>query len=196
MANVICRLPASDFMGLGLLFGDSIVDNAFKDAPASANLISGGRLIASQAVSGHRISQQQAAWDISPHRGKREITWGVVQVGVNDCIDGTASATIIAAHAALVASILASLPWIRLVVSWIAPARTYSGLSAGDYAILQDVNAALVAPAGGALASSHYAAMSTVSLGTLDAAYDPGDHLHPNSAGMQVMTDAWRAAIG
>lgn len=194
----MCRPPGSSFLGLGLLFGDSIVANVFADAPSVVTLTAGGLLVANQAVSGHTISQQETAWNSNYLKGRRECTWGIVQVGINDIINGVSLATMTAAHTALVNNIITANPLMKLILSLCAPARTAAAMSGAEFIVWGGFNAYLLAyPTAetNIVINSGATAALDDGTGALNAGDDSGDHLHPNATGSGKQSTSWRASL-
>lgn len=194
MPNVTCQLPAARFKGLMLLIGDSLFDNMFLDATARATWESGGKLLASQAVSGHTIAQQLTAWNANKLKGRRECTVVVFEPGINDIIAGTAAATVLADQASFRASIRAANPYALIIQTVLTPARTYSGMSAGDYTNWQTVTAAqrLISETDVMVLE-----LPEFNDGTdaMHATYNFGDGLHLNALGSQLYATRGRALV-
>src|SRR5262245_58341229 len=115
MPNVVCRAPAARFKGLQLLIGNSLYANMFVEPTAKASFEAGGRLLASQAVSGETIAQQLTRWNANPLKGRRELTVVCFEIGINDIIAGTAAATVLADQASFRANIRAANPFALIV---------------------------------------------------------------------------------
>ena len=187
--------PSPTFRGLGLLIGDSIAANLFNDATSKATLEASNRLVATQAVSGETISQQLTRWNANVLKGRRELTWVVLEVQVNDIIAGTAAATILADLAAFRANITAANPFCKVVQTLPTPCRAYSGMSAGDYTIWQAVVAGLLTVVETNVVVCPAIATLNDGSDNLAASRNSGDGLHPNATGSQDQATAWRAAL-
>jgi lysophospholipase L1-like esterase len=194
MPTVVCSQPAARFKGLILLVGNSIFDNMFLNATARATWESGGKLLASQAVSGHTISQQLTAWNANKLKGRRECTVVVFEPGINDIIAGTAAATVLADQASFRANIRAANQDALIVQTVLTPARTYSGMSAGDKA-----NWDTVVAAQRLISETNVLVLEVPEFddgtGAMSATYDFGDGLHLNTLGSQLYATRGRALV-
>lgn len=191
------QLPSPNFVGLGDLIGDSIVDNAFQQASCQAKLNAGNRITASQAVSGNTIAQQTTLWNASYLKGRRENTWDVIQVGINSIRGGLDADTVWNQLVALVTNIYTANPFAYLLVCQMLPAKSSSGFSAAMQTIYLDVNdriAGLVVPKGKICTAAAIGMTDSVT-GEMKTIYSSGDKLHPNAVGSDFMVDCWRADL-
>jgi len=96
------------------------------------------RGIVSMADSGYTINQQRDVWLASEQRGRSDIQWVYLQLGINDITAGRSEAQMSADLTALITDINTENPSAQVFLAPMTPARTI--YSAGQYAIWQAVN--------------------------------------------------------
>lgn len=181
--------------------GDSTVA-AYSGWPSVLSRTGSARSPVNVAVPGHAIAQQLSAWNaltVDPGR----VGWVVVQIGLNDMdpVSGT-TAGVIAALQNLVNAVRAKIGAAPLFVAKMLPARkrfiNIFGATNGPLAYQRwlDVNAAVASTITGVDGRiTMHEPLLNDGAGNLAAAYDTGDGIHPNTAGRQIMADAWVAAL-
>ncbi len=156
------------------------------------------------AVPGHTIAQQKAVWLALSDADRASFQCVIVQIGLNDLSNVTTTSASIAGIQDLITTITASAP--NVIVSQMTPVKQrmidmYGGVDGLiAYQKWLDINEAI--GGGGATpitgvsgrVTAHVATLND-GAGNLAAAYDTGDHVHPNNAGRQVNAAAWQAAI-
>lgn len=160
-----------------------------------------GRLI---AVPAHTIAQQKTAW--SARADKATFEKVVVQVGLNDMNPAEAASVAIARLQDLIDTINADVTvpvYIAQMIPckqrWIDYYGAVNGLIAQQKWV--DMNEAIAGNGATPITgvdgriTTHVALMDDGS-GNLAAAYDTGDHIHPNNLGRAVNAAAWMGVIG
>jgi lysophospholipase L1-like esterase len=161
--------------------------------------------VISQALSGSTITGEQGAFDASVYKGSPHIRAIIIQVGINDILQGASTATFVSRYQALVNDVAAAFPGIPIVGVKLSPCRTYLDLNdPGQYAQWLLVNIAIGGGGGtpitglAAVTSSHVTTMNDGS-DHLAAAYClPGsfnDGLHPGQLGRKTIGLAIRASL-
>ncbi len=188
------RLPA-EFV----LLGDSIVAQ-YTDAIDSGSAIytvAEARTragVANQAIVGNRIADQKTKYNASAYKGAASVTAFVIQLGINNVLDGDSAATIEAALQDLVTTIHAGNPLARILLCQMIPA--HSSLSAPQYAVWQAVNAWIISGT-----PTNVDLAVTANRTNLDDGSDSiqliyrYDGIHPNIYGRQREAAGWRAGL-
>lgn len=199
-----------------VLIGDSIVE---WPAHPTHMMLSGAGIyttaeaavrpgIVTLARGGETIQQQQTRYDASYVKGASYVTAIVNQVGINNILNGDSAVTIEGLLQGLINDERTGNPSAKLVLAEITPAR--SGLTAGQYAVWQAVNAWIT---GGAPVNTD--AICTANSTNLNDGSDnlkawmnSGDGIHPYDNGRGVhlpysiaignqanMADGWRGSL-
>jgi lysophospholipase L1-like esterase len=214
--NADARVNLSNWMGAkqgrnlvllldhGAALGDSTVA-AYNGSNAITDYFTTPQTLAMLAVPAHTIVQQKTQW--TGFANKARTKWAVVQVGLNDLVPAEAASVAIARLQDLVTTIKqqSSLKT-KVLIAKMTPARqrmidlygATDGLVA--YQKWLDMNAAIagtgptpIAGVAGRI-TTHTDDMND-GAGNLAAAYDTGDHVHPNNAGRQIDGLAWNAGL-
>lgn len=162
-----------------------------------------GKVINAIAAAGHEVIDQYNLWLASESRGDPRVRWVFVQCGINNILHGTyTAAQIIAQMATLIGDIQTQNPDADIYLAKMDPAKFRLDIVTGTggpnrYTQWVDVNAGY--------AAAHPAIwLTTISdalndgADNLDAAYDSGDGLHPNTTGDAIAVDdlkAWAVAL-
>jgi lysophospholipase L1-like esterase len=153
------------------------------------------------AVPGDTIAQQKADWNSLPVNSLGT-AWVVLQVGLNDLNPSVGTtASKIAEIQDLVDTIKADIGSKPLYVAKMLPCKqrlvdVYGANAALSQQRWVDMNEAIAGNGSSPITGvqgrivSHVPLMDD-GLGNLKAVYDLGDHIHPNTAGRQVMATAW-----
>lgn len=156
---------------------------------------------------GNTIAQQRAEWVATYSVTKLAQKAVFVQVGLNDVAASGTAATRIAALQSFINLIRSEVSLTcKIYVSKMTPCRqrwidVYGAVN-GPIAqsMWADMNDAIAGTGPTPITgvdgriTSHVPLMDDGS-GNLAAAYDTGDHIHPNTAGRQINADAWRAQL-
>lgn len=159
------------------------------------------------ASSGDSIADQKAVWQALSSGVKTGQDAVFIQASLNDVGYTEAASAVIARLQDLVDTVLSDVPeTCRVYISQMTPCKQrwidLFGSTNGAIAQQQwfDINAAIAGngatPITGVSGriTAHVDPMSDGS-GNLNASYDTGDHIHPNTAGRQINADAWQARI-
>ena len=159
------------------------------------------------ALLGDGIADQKAVWQALSTGVKTGQDAVFIQVGLNDVGYTEAASAVIARLQDLVDTVLSDVSeTCKVYISQLTPCKQrwidIFGSTNGAIAQQQwvDINAAIAGngatPITGVSGriTAHVAPMSDGS-GNLNASYDTGDHIHPNTAGRQINADAWQARI-
>lgn len=184
---------------IGYALGDSTVA-AYLGQPSLISLVSTIRTPVNIATPGDIISGQKSKWQALTIDTSL-VGWVVVQIGLNDLSPGESASVAISRLQDLILTVRASIGSRRkLLVSKMLPARqrlidlygdTNGPISQQKWV---DINAA-IAGAGPSPITGVDVPLLDDGSGNLAAAYDTGDHIHPNAAGRQIMADAWKTAL-
>ena len=181
--------------------GNSTVGPAFGQ-PSVISLVTTSNTKVNVAVPGDTIAEQKADWN-SLSVNSLGTAWVVLQVGLNDlnpAVGTTASK--IAEIQDLVDTIKADIGSKPLYIAKMLPCkeRLVDVYGAATAALSQqrwvDMNEAIAGNGSSPITGvqgrivSHVPLMDD-GLGNLKAVYDLGDHIHPNTAGRQIMATAW-----
>lgn len=181
--------------------GDSITDgvNTTGDADdrwpnyLAARSAPTGLAVIDQGLSGDCVTYDQpntpsvqTRWstDVLSQPGVRTV---IEQGGINDVRTGVPVTTLEVAQQQLVASAHAA--GLRVLLTTLTPMAGSSGDSAAQESARSAYNAWVRSGASGADAVVDFAAVLDNGSGALAAAYDSGDHLHPNSAGAAALAN-------
>lgn len=190
---------------IGYALGDSTVA-AYLGQPSLISLVSTIRTPVNIATPGDIISGQKSRWQALTIDTSL-VGWVVVQIGLNDLSPGESASVAISRLQDLISTVRASIGSRRkLLVSNMLPARqrlidlygdTNGPISQQKWV---DINAAIAGAGPSPITGVDYRIVSHVPLlddgsGNLAAAYDTGDHIHPDAAGRQIMEDAWKTAL-
>lgn len=190
---------------IGYALGDSTVA-AYLGQPSLISLVSTIRTPVNIATPGDIISGQKSRWQALTIDTSL-VGWVVVQIGLNDLSPGESANVAISRLQDLILTVRASIGSRRkLLVSNMLPARqrlidlygdTNGPISQQKWV---DINAAIAGAGPSPITGVDYRIVSHVPLlddgsGNLAAAYDTGDHIHPNAAGRKIMADAWKTAL-
>lgn len=184
--------------------GDSTVA-AFAGGTAVMVLVDSTRTKVDISEPGHTINQQLAAWNaltVDPD----EVSWVVVQIGLNDLNPGEAAPPAITRLQSLVDTIRNDIGDRLLLVSKMIPARSRLIDLFGEVngQIAQEkweaINDAIAGVGPTPITNVDGRITAHVPLlddgaGNLRAEFDTGDGIHPNTLGRQIVADAWEAAI-
>lgn len=182
--------------------GDSVTAGYLGTTPTGEYLHQ--TLTTTLSVPGHTVAQQKTVWLALTDAERAAFRCVLLQIGLNDLPSATTTAATIAAVQDLVTTISASCP--TILISQMTPVKQRMidlyGAVAGATAYQKwlDVNTAIAgggaSPITGVSAriTSHVALLND-GAGNLAAAYDTGDHVHPNNAGRQVNAAAWQSAL-
>lgn len=192
---------------IGYALGDSdSTVAAYLGQPSLISLVSTIRTPVNIATPGDIISGQKSRWQALTIDTSL-VGWVVVQIGLNDLSPGESANVAISRLQDIISTVRASIGSLRkLLVSNMLPARqrlidlygdTNGPISQQKWV---DINAAIAGAGPSPITGVDYRIASHVPLlddgsGNLAAAYDTGDHIHPNAAGRQIMADAWKTAL-
>lgn len=152
-----------------------------------------GLAVTDQAISGDDVTYDQATvpgiqarWvtDALNQPGVRTI---IEQGGINDLRTGVPVTTLEAAQQSLIT--LAHAAGVRVLLTTLTPMAGSSGDSAAEESALAAYNAWVLAGSSGADGSIDFNAALNNGAGGLAAAYDSGDHLHPDLAGHAALAN-------
>lgn len=156
------------------------------------------------AVGGDTLAGQTSKWLGSWWRTQASVKAVTIQVGINDILAGTSSATIITKIQALVDLVKRDRPDVKVAVAELTPIKTaldtyYSGTAAAKLTVWEDVNEAILGSGGSPITGVDYRIRDHVDelddgTGALKMGYDY-DYLHPNSSGRKVESLAYRTAV-
>jgi lysophospholipase L1-like esterase len=182
--------------------GDSVTAGYLGTTPTGEYLHQ--TLTTTLSVPGHTVAQQKTVWLALTDAERAAFRCVLLQIGLNDLPSATTTAATIAAVQDLVTTISASCP--TILISQMTPVKQrmidlYGAVAGATvYQKWLDVNTAIAgggaSPITGVSAriTSHVALLND-GAGNLAAAYDTGDHVHPNNAGRQVNAAAWQSAL-
>jgi len=212
MESVGITPPSFSEFAEGLTLGDStvaaylgyteIADLVYTPAEALTR-----RGIDTVAYPGDTIAQQKTKF--LAYRYSTNLSWVIVQIGLNDMSPAVATATTIAAYQDLINTIRAAVPsTCKVIGSTMVPAYErwvviYGGSEAAAQAKWVAVNEAVTGGGGSPITgldgtvSSHTTALAKDVSGNaaLADAYDHGDHIHENDAGREIIAAAWRVEL-
>ena len=180
--------------------GNSTV-GPYSGQPSIISLVTTSNTKVNVAVPGDTIAEQKADWNSLPVNSLGT-AWVVLQVGLNDlnpALGTTASK--IAEIQDLVDTIKADIGSKPLYVAKMLPCKqrlvdVYGANAALSQQRWVDMNEAIAGNGSSPITGvqgrivSHVPLMDD-GLGNLKAVYDLGDHIHPNTAGRQIMATAW-----
>ena len=180
--------------------GNSTV-GPYSGQPSIISLVTTSNTKVNVAVPGDTIAEQKADWN-SLSVNSLGTAWVVLQVGLNDlnpALGTTASK--IAEIQDLVDTIKADIGSKPLYIAKMLPCKqrivdVYGATAALSQQRWVDMNEAIAGNGSSPITGvqgrivSHVPLMDD-GLGNLKAVYDLGDHIHPNTAGRQVMATAW-----
>lgn len=184
--------------------GDSTIA-AYAGGTAIMDLISSQRTEIDLSDPGDTIAQQKALW-VGQTITESEVGWVVMQIGLNDLDPAEAASAAIARLQDLADTIKAGIGGRVLLIGQMVPCRqrmiNIHGPVDGETAYQKwlDMNEAIAGAGATPITgvdgriTAHVPLMNDGS-GNLKAEYDTGDGIHPNTAGRQVIADAWEAAI-
>jgi parallel beta-helix repeat protein len=145
------------------------------------------------AVSGHYINQQLSAWNALSTAQKQSFDYILLQIGLNDCVANDSNTTA-AAYQNLVDAIVSSKKAsCKIIAATLTPAK---GSTVDDDKWLA-INRAIRGEGSNAISGIDIIMTSnTTSLDAngdmiMDAAYNSGDNIHPNTAGQAVIKNNW-----
>lgn len=150
---------------------------------------------------GNTVSDQQFKFDASIYSWQVGLLAVIIEVGINDIyVLAHNDVQLAASYQGLIADVKAKNPNVncKIVAQCLSPARGV--LTVPGYTAWQEFNKDVLGTGThnltnvDAVVSSHVAALGDGN-DFLAAAYDSGDHLHPNAAGKQIISDAWVAAL-
>ena len=180
--------------------GNSTV-GPYSGQPSVISLVTTSNIKVNVAVPGDTIAEQKADWNSLPVNSLGT-AWVVLQVGLNDlnpAVGTTASK--IAEIQDLVDTIKADIGSKPLYVAKMLPCKqrlvdVYGATAAASQQRWVDMNEAIAGNGSSPITGVQGRIVSHVPLmddgfGNLKAVYDLGDHIHPNTAGRQVMATAW-----
>lgn len=151
-------------------------------------------VVTNGAVSGYRAAQALSLWQGEYDGRGAAYDVAVVSVGVNDIVnDGTAAATVYGTIDTLIDGLLAD--GVRVIVTTVLPCSTFAGWSAADQVQLEALNASIAGTAGVTVVDAYAAFGESGTPEQLAAAYDSGDHIHPNQAGATLLADLVHDAL-
>lgn len=160
--------------------------------------------VALLAVGADTLAGQKAKWLASWWRTQASVKVVTIQVGINDILAGTSSATIITNIQGLVDLVKRDRPDVKVAVAELTPIKTaldnyYSGTAAAKLTVWEDVNESLLGSGGSPITGVDYRIRDHVDelddgTGALKVGYDY-DYLHPNNAGRKVESSAYRTAV-
>jgi hypothetical protein len=152
--------------------------------------------IFSLAQSGATIATQKTLWTLpNYYNGKASVKAFVIMIGVNDILANTAAATIIAALSDLTATVKASNPTAKVVMSLILPAG--NAFTGPQLAVWTAVNTAISNGTVTGVDAVQSAANAILDDGTgkLKPFYDYGDGLHEDDQARHVIAAAVRNSL-
>lgn len=184
-----------------VVIGDSISDglNLAADTDTrwpdrlAARVAPLGLAVVNEGISGDNVTYDQATapgiatrWstDALGPTGVRTI---VEQGGINDIRTGVPVTTLESAQQQLIAA--AHTAGVRVLLTTLTPMAGSSGDTAAEESARSAYNAWVLAGSSGADGVVDFAGALDGGNGALAAAYDSGDHLHPNAAGDAVLAD-------
>lgn len=180
-----------------LALGDSITNGSLVTTPYPTTLLAAlgaGWSMTNAGVNNERVDQMNTRW-LSTYRGTGK-KWVVLLGGVNDIIQGAATADVIISRLLpLYESILKD--GARLVPVTILPWKDHANWTTGRQTITEEVNAWIAwwcLTHGVPYVDAYNSALND-GTGALAAAYDTGDHIHPNQAGTDYLATLIRAAF-
>jgi lysophospholipase L1-like esterase len=192
----------------GVILGDSIVTAVSPwgfYTGAYIYTVSEGKTrrgIVSFADSGFTIAGQTSQWTSSAQRGRSDIQWLIIQLGVNDIITGRTEVQMTTDMQALIDDINTQNPTAKILLSPMTPCKAiYTG---PQYALWLAFNADIAGSGAIPITGSNLIRLSPwASLndgaGNLAALYDGGngyvDGVHPNDTGRFIQAAAFRAAL-
>ena len=180
--------------------GNSTV-GPYSGQPSIISLVTTSNTKVNVAVAGDTIAQQKADWN-SLSVNSLGTAWVVLQVGLNDLNPSVGTtASKIAEIQDLVDTIKADIGSKPLYVAKMLPCKqrlvdVYGANAALSQQRWVDMNEAIAGNGSSPITGvqgrivSHVPLMDD-GLGNLKAVYDLGDHIHPNTAGRQIMATAW-----
>jgi hypothetical protein len=147
------------------------------------------------------LANQTTAYNASIYPGLSSIKAVIIEAGINNVNAGSPAATVISDYQTFVNLAHSKNPSAKVVCTKLTPDKQYSDtLSTGYYTVWQTVNTAITG-GGGTPITGCDAVVSTPSdtlndgAGNLAAAYDSGDHIHPNYDGRQILGTGWYTAL-
>lgn len=186
--------------------GDSVVAE-YLGQTAVLGLIDSAYTEYEYAVPNDAIADQKADWLAGTIYDKKKCPWVVGQVGLNDLDPAEAASVAIARLQDLFDTIASQVGSQTLVLaSQLTPCRQrlidiYGAINGPiAYQKWLDINEAIEGLGANPITGvsgfikDHVALLNDGS-GNLDAAYDTGDGIHPNTAGRQIIATSWEDAI-
>lgn len=184
--------------------GDSTIA-AYLGAQPVTNFLTTSRTVRNIAVPGHAIADQKAAWLATAERSRAQ--WVVIQVGLNDVLQGSTTASLTAQLQDLVNTVRADAPGAAVLVSQLSPMRGRLVADLGDvageaaYQVWLALNAAIAG--GGATPITNvqgrvtaHVALLNDGAGNLLPQYDlVDDFIHTTDGGRQIVAQAWMSAL-
>ena len=173
----------------------------YSGQPSIISLVTTSNTKVNVAVAGDTIAQQKADWN-SLSVNSLGTAWVVLQVGLNDLNPSVGTtASKIAEIQDLVDTIKADIGSKPLYVAKMLPCKqrlvdVYGANAALSQQRWVDMNEAIAGNGSSPITGvqgrivSHVPLMDD-GLGNLKSVYDLGDHIHPNTAGRQIMATAW-----
>ena len=194
------ELPAA---GTAWILGDSSIAS-YAGLPPVLGLLDGDRAMQDLAAPGQTIAQQMAAWT-SANVTQALDGFVLIQLGLNDLDPSETANSAIGRLQMLVDTVRADIGSAPVLIAQMTPARQrLLDIYGAQEPAAQDkwlaINAAIAGqgttPVTGvdARITTHVAAMDD-GTGALAADFDTGDGIHPNTAGRQLIADAWRAGL-
>jgi len=189
----------------GIVLGDSVTAAYLGTNAVSAYVYSDSERVGlppllNLAIPGNTIAQQKTAWQACVNR--KNAPWVSVQVGLNSMDPAVSAATTIAAYQDLINTIRSDNATCKIIGMALTPAYERWPGAGWDQTTAQAkwvaFNDAIMGRGGSpitgldAKTESHTTALTTLVSGNaaLAAAYDTGDHIHPNNTGRAINGDA------
>jgi GDSL-like lipase/acylhydrolase family protein len=183
----------------GVLIGDSLLSIYVGGLPMVGSYIytlaesRTRRGIVSMADAGFRLDQLLTTWQLRAQRGRSDVSWIIIQAGINDIVANVGSAMALSRLQTLITDIRTNNPGATLFVSPLVPCR--AAITAGQYTDWLAFNAGITGLTGTFTKLPDWTAMNDGS-GNLAAAYNSGDGIHTNLAGRIYQAAQFRAAVG
>lgn len=153
-----------------------------------------GLAVTDQGISGDDVTSDQSAapgiqtrWAVDA-LGQPGVRTVIEQGGINDIRTGVPVTVLEAAQQSLISSAHAA--GVRVLLCTLTPMAGSSGDNSTEESALAAYNAWVLSGSSGADGVVDFNAALTNGAGALAAAYDSGDHLHPNLAGTAALADA------
>lgn len=201
---------------LAYVLGDSTI-YGYNSSANVLNLMDREEEAFSLAANAHTIANQKAEWiAAAPENKSKSKRWVAIQVGLNDMDPAEAASVAIARLQDLVDTVRADVgDDCQILVGQMVPAKSrWISLYGGTDGLVaqakwEAMNEAIAGSGPTPLTdvdirvTGHVALLDDAS-GNLDAAYDTanpdgtggaGDGIHPNTAGTQIIADAWQDAL-